>query len=433
MALRVLPLLLCALGLGALAQEPAPLPTPLPTPSPAPPLAPQPPPAAPAPEARPDDLAALKASLESLQNRLRQQEEDGILRLADLRKAQAEFQKKLAALEALPAQMKGAEELVKAAGERVEAQEKAQAALVQARLAGERKALVAALARLEGIQKELQAGPLGDLDKALAQGLEACRLTAQPQFNEVLEVIKGKLLKGPLGSPLRDTATMGGYFSNAPLAVGWSTAAILNGPGWDSDKLKNYEKVYNALDAATRLDGDLKTGQALLGELKGEAALLLTAVEETARRAQLQLNPLATAPAPLATAPPPLATAPAPLEGEAFAVLVEGAFKPLAEAPGGFTPANRDTLAELVGIRFEAEARSLEHRLLLRRMAAFASSLGQTFAARRKEASGRDLPALDALLKAVELAQGRLRTLVNTQPPEGRERAQAEAAGYPSR
>jgi hypothetical protein len=371
------------------------------------------------PEARPEELAALKAAVETLQSRLRQQEEDGILRLTELKKTQAELMMKLAALEALPAQMKSSEDLVKAAGERVEAQEKAQAALVLARLAGERKALLAALGRLDTIQKELQAGPLGDLDKALAQALEASSLLAQPQFNEVLEVVKGKLLKGPLGSPLKDPATMGGYFSNAPLAVGWSTAAILMGPGWDSDKLKSYEKVYNALDAATRLDGDLKTGQALLGELKGEVSLLLATVEDTAHRAQLQLNPMA--------------TAPAPLEGEAFTALVEAAFKPLAEALGGFTAANRETLAELVGIRFEAEARSLEHRLLLRRMAACASGLGQTFAARRKEASGRDLPALDALARAVELAQGRLRTLVNAQPPEGRERALAEAAGYPSR
>jgi hypothetical protein len=413
MTLRASTLLLCSLGIQALAQEPPPAPVPAPLPQVAP---------APAPPAEPrsEDAAALKAALEALQTRVRQQGEDELLRSAELKRALADLQKQLAALEALPLQMKVVEDQAKAADERLAAADKARLQQVQARLDGEAKALLAALQRLGILHKELQGfGPLGALEKALGQFQEATSLANQPAFQAVIGVVKDKLLKGPLGNPLKDPATQNNYFGNPTLGASWTVAAVLLGPGWgDGDKLKNLEKGFGAVDVASRMDGDLKAAQALVAALKGEVALQLAAAEETQQRAKALLDPAAAA-----------------LEAEVLAAKVEAAFKPLvaALAQGGLEAGSRDALVELLAVRAEARFRLWEHRLLLDRLVAGAAGLGEQFGRYRKDAPGRDLPALETLLKGIDEARGRCKALAAILPAEGREFAQLEAAGYPLR
>ena len=148
MVLRVLPCLLCAATLVAGVQDPSP--------APQPPSAPGlPPPAVPSTQPAPSsgaDLTALKAQLDDLQIRLRQQQEDGILRLGELKAAQAELRaaladlaRQLALLEALPAQIKLIGDQAKAGADRGAALDLQQAAQLQARLEGERGALQALL------------------------------------------------------------------------------------------------------------------------------------------------------------------------------------------------------------------------------------------------------------------------------------------------
>ena len=407
-------LLLCTLGLSVLAQEAAP-PSPAPAPVPTPVTAPAPQPAADA--VHPSELAALKADLEALQKRVRQQEEDEILRSVEARKAQAELTKKLALLEALPEQVKLAVEQTKAAQDQSTAQAKLQADLLRARLDGERRTLMAALKRLGMAHKELQElGPLTSLERALSQFQESTGLVSQPDFNALLAFVKDKLAKGPLGNPLKTPSVSNAYFANATLGGNWAVAAVQFGPGWESDKLKKLERALAAVDTATRLEGELKAEQVLLAQLKREVILLQSSIEETLQHALALLDPGASA-----------------LDGEALNTKAEAVFKSLLEAValGGLSPAQREALVELCVARDEAQARLLERRTLLGRIAAAAGGLMDTFGRYRKEASGQEFPALEPLIKAAEDARGRLKALLNNPGLEGKELAQLECAGYP--
>ena len=423
------PLLLCSLSL--LAQDVPALPEVPPAPVAAPVVAPAPAvaPAAPAVDGKlVGELAALKAELEALQVRLRQLGEDDILRGAELKKAQGDMARKLTALEALPEQIKGAGDQARAAeaqskaiAERLAGQESGQAVLLQARLEGERKALVAVLDRLGGVQKELQgAGPLEALEKSLLQFEEGNLLGNNPQFNAVLAFVKDKLAKGPLGTPLKDPASTRAYFANPALGASWMVSAIPMGPGWESDKLKNLEKGLDAVDQATRLEVETRTGLTLLAGLRREAGFLRAATDELLRHAQVLLDPEA--------------ASSAALEGEALAAKAEAAFKPMLEAlaQSGLTAANRDSLVELACARDEAQSLILEHRLLLRRMLGVAAGLSETFTAFQKQTPARNLPALEPLLKAAEETRGRLgATIINNAVAFSKDVARLETAGYP--
>ena len=412
MVLRVLPCLLCAATLVAGVQDPSP--------APQPPSAPGlPPPAVPSTQPAPSsgaDLTALKAQLDDLQIRLRQQQEDGILRLGELKAAQAELRaaladlaRQLALLEALPAQIKLIGDQAKAGADRGAALDLQQAAQLQARLEGERGALQALLIRLGQGLKATQAGPLAGLEQALAQLQEATALVSQPGFTALVATVKDKLAKGPLGAPLKDAATMNSFFANPVSGSNWMVAAVAYGPGWESDKLRNLDKALGAADAATRMAVDLKAARALLAGLKGEAAFLQISAEERLAQVQALLDPNGT-----------------PLDAEALAAKAPAAYKPLLDAiPAGLSAANRDTLVLLIATRNELQVLLLAQRLLLSRMLGAASSIAATFAPFRQEPA---LAALDALIKSAEESRAKLKTLLAA--PEPRDLAILEAATY---
>jgi hypothetical protein len=362
----------------------------------------------------------LKAQLDDLQNRLRLQQEDGILRGAEGKAALAELAKKLAALEGLPAQVKTAGDDAKLSWERSTALEQRSRLQLQARLEGQRDALQAVLSGLALSGKALRGpGPLAGLDLALDQFLEATALTSQPGFNALVATVKDKLSKGPLGNPLREPAVMNAYFANPVLGSNWLVAAVPFGPGWDSDKLKTLEKGLGAVDVATRMDLEAKTARILVAALKGEAAQLQTMVDEQLLATQGLLDPAA--------------SGSAAVDGELLASKAEAAFKPLLEAAthSGLTPADRDGLVALLGARTDLQGLMLEQRHLLGRMLGLADGVTVTFTRFRLDEPGRSLPALENLLKAAGETKGRLKAALAPHGPEGKALARLEAAGYP--
>lgn len=410
MVRRALPLLLSSVCLLAQTQEAAQAPPPA-----APPAAPAPE-AAPAPAAAPAfDGAALKAQMEDLLNRVRQLQEDGVLRRAELKAAQAELAKKVTALEALPEQVKTAGEQAKAAVEQVGALDKAGAQARQARMEGERAALQVALTGLAGTRKVLRApGPLATLEQALTRLQEATALNNQPAFNALMGTVREKLAKGPLGNPLRDPAAMASFFANPFLGSDWVVGSIPYGPGWDSDKVRNLAQGLEAVDGATRMAVEVKAGLALVAGLKAEALQAELAGDEVLGRILGVLDPGAAG----TTAPDP----------ETLATRVEAAYKPLLEAiPHGPLPApSRDALVALIGAREDVQALALADQFLLQRMLGATNGLAVTFGKFRQEAPGKDVPALDALVKAAEAA----RPLLKAPAAPTLAIAQLEAAGY---
>ena len=364
----------------------------------------------------------MKLQLDDLQNRLRQQQEDGILRMAELKTALGDLVKKLAVLEGLPAQVKASGDEVKAAGERSAAQDKQNLLQVQVRLEAERAALQAVLAGAGSARKALQfPGPLAGLDLALGRVHETMALPLQPGFTTLVATVKDKLAKGPLGNPLREPALTGSYFANPVLGSAWVTAAVEYGPGWESDKLRNLDKALGAVDMATRMAVEVKTAQAQVGGLKVEAGLLQAEVDEAMLLVQGLVDPAA--------------SGSVLQDGEALALKVETAFKPLldAAAQGGLAPADRDVLVALIAARNDLQALVLTQRLLLVRMAGVVDTLAVTFGHCSKEEPCKDLPALTVLVKALAEGQVRLKAALATQGPAGKVLARLQASAYPSR
>ena len=410
MVRHALPLLFSSVCLLAQTPEASPAPAPAPAAQATAP-APAPPPVTAAAAAPAADGTALKAQLEDLLNRVRQLQEDGVLRRAELKAAQAELAAKVTALEALPVQVKAAGDQAKAAVDQVAALDRQDAQARLARLEGERAALQMALTGLAGTRKALRApGPLVNLEQALTQLQEATALNHQPAFNALLATVKDKLAKGPLGSPLRDPAVMSNFFANPFLGSDWVVASVPYGPGWESDKLKNMQQGLDAVDGATRMAVELKTGQAQIAGLKAEALQLELASDELLTRVLGLLDPAGTP------------------EPEVLAAKAEAAYKPLLDAlaKGPLPAANRAALVALIGARNDVQALTLTEQLLLQRMLGTTSSLAVTFGRFRQEAPGKDLPALDALLKAAEAT----RPLLKAPAPSSLAIAQLEAAGY---
>ena len=412
MALRPFRLLVFALGITAVAQDPAPAPAPVP---PTPPMV-----QAPA-SGDSKEVAALRAALETMEKRLLQMGEDEILRLAELKKNHAEMAKKLAGLGALPEQVKAAEDLVKAMTERLAAQDKRQATQMQARLDLEQQAFHALARRLCLARKELQGlESLGALEMALIQYHKATSLASNPDFKAVVEVVKDKLSKGPLGNPLKGPAA-DSFFFNPIVGADWTVASVPWWPGWgDGDKLKNLEKALRAVDLATRMDVEVKAGMILVSSLKAEVGLLKASIEETIQRAQSLVDP---------------ATDNAGMDGEVLAAKSGAFFKPFADdlAQGGLTPAHRDRLAELQAILAEAQMRLLERRLLLCRIVSVSGSLAETFGSYSAESSGKGNAALDTLFGATRDAHGRLKAILNLPGLQGNEVALIGTADIPPR
>jgi len=404
MVRRALSLLFSSACLWAQPQDAAPAPAPAaqaPAPAPTPAAAPAPPAV---------DGAALKAQMEELLNRVRQLQEDGVLRHGELKAAQAALATQVTALEALPEQVKVAGAQAKAAADQVTALDRQGAQVRLARLEGERTSLQVALTGLAGTRKTLRTpGPLVNLEQALTRLEEATALNQQPAFNALLATMKDKLAKGPLGHPLRDPAVMSHFFANPFLGSDWIVASVPYGPGWESDKLRNMEQGLDAVDGATRMAVEVKTGQALVAGLKAEALQLEFAGDEVLNRVLALLDPSGT--------PDP----------ESLAARVELAYKPMLEATahGPLPEATRTALAALIGARNEVQALTLTQQFLLQRMLGMTNALAVTFGRFRQDAPGRDLPALDALSSAVEATRPLLKA-----SPSLSAIAQLEAAGY---
>ena len=430
MIVRVSPLVFCTLSLMAGQETAAPpasaaqvLPVP-PAPAPLPAPLPLPPPAQPAPASQPTpapgpDTAVLKLQLDDLQNRLRQQQEDGIVRLAEFKTTLADLVKKLAALEGLPAQVKASGDEARAAGARSAALDKQHLLLIQARLEGDQAALQAVLAGAVTARKTLQAlGPLTGVDLALGRVQETMALPVQPGFTALVATVRDKLAKGPLGNPLRDPAVTSHYFDNPILGSAWLSGAVDYGPGWESDKLRNLDKALGALDMATRMVIEVKTARAQVSGLKAEAALILAEVDEALLLTQGLVDPAA--------------SGSAIQEGDALALKVETTFKPLLEAAakGGLAQPEREALVALIAARHDLQALVLTQRLFLVRMAGVADSLALTFGRCSQEEPCKDLPALAVLVKAVAETQARLKVALATQGPAGKALAKLQAAAY---
>ena len=68
----------------------------------------------------------------------------------------------------------------------------------------------------------------------------------------------------------------------------------------------------------------------------------------------------------------------------------------------------------------------------LRRMMGVAAGLAETFAAFQKDAPGRNLPALEPLVKAAEDTRARLNVILfNNSGQSAKDWARLETAGYP--
>lgn len=350
--------------------------------------------------------ASLKAEVEALQKRLRQQVEDEVLRSAELRKAleevtkglatfreevrkgQEERAKKQAELDGLPDQMKAASDQARQATERMAALEKRISGTFFARLEAERLACLTVMKQLSALQKEAAGlDSIQSMEAALGHLQEATRLHRQPEFKALIARFRDKLGKSPMASPLADEATLGATFGNPDLGTFWTLGALsLSGSWWGGDdKPTTLAKALPSVDLATRLEGELRAARLLIGELKLAALHHKAGLEDTLAQGARALN----------LAPEALASL------EAVGPKSEALFKEALE-PGGATlkPEGRQTLANLRALREETLTLTLERRLLLQRLAALAGHLHEGFGRHRTEGPAKGLPALEAFTKA---------------------------------